>query len=427
MKKVIFFLAAFSFIAVSCTKEGFEPFGDAESRGRIKVVKDFDGSIVPMNESFQISGKAAALSYTYRAYAEPPFVNSVRTNATSVVEIDNYVFVAWHTLDQPYGGSICAYELTGGTDYVFRERVDFRDTDWHDIAAERNGATYTLYLAGQRNPDSSGYLLQEHEGAVVGKMEYKAGATTKFQIPTYEELPLPSYGANGIELTDNGKYIVVAGNGKGNAGLTNGGIYQGSIAFDNISDKKDLVDGEFIDQADFTNTATHEYAVLERSSPTEITMYAFNKVQGNDIKQFKKKSHPVAASDLERNAIAWENDTTVLMALGRNGVWSFIDVPGQQVSIQQVNALGSSAVGIDVDPVNKIVYVAAAEGGLHVLAGYGYNGGVLINDYDLIGKFIPPTNNPFPGQFDVKDVAIHNQDKLTLATGRGGVFFVDKN
>lgn len=425
MKKVMYLLTAFSFVAVSCSKEGFEPMDNDPTvdEGRLTVVTgaDLDGGIVPMNETFTLSGKAAALSYTYKVYAESPIVNGLQTAATSVAASGNFVFVSWHTEGAPVGGAISAYEFNG-TDYSYVARVDFDDSDWHDIAVSTSGSDVTIYMAGQRNPDSSGYLLSTHKGAVVGKLVFNDGGATKFDIANYEEIPLPSYGANGVVLQGSNA-VITTGNGTGSSSNT-GGVYQINTTFDFVDaayEDADFTDGEFL------TIANSEIYALDREGSSNVELHNASSVAGL-VSGAAKIEAAVSTLDNERNALSDYSTTSnsgVLAALGTNGIYH---APYALGSFSQVASLGSAALGVSHDAGNELIYVAAGGGGMHVLADEDYaTGKALISEFDLVGKFIAPTNAPFNSNFVCKDVNVYNTSEIAIASGNGGMFFVEQN
>lgn len=425
MKKVMYLLTAFSFVAVSCSKEGFEPMNNDPTvdEGRLTVVTgaDLDGGIVPMNETFTLSGKAEALSYTYKVYAESPIVNGLQTAATSVAASGNFVFVSWHTEGAPVGGAIAAYEFNG-TDYSYVARVDFDDSDWHDIAVEASGSDVIIYMAGQRNPDSSGYLLSSHKGAVAGKLVFNDGGSDKFDIVNYLEIPLPSYGANGIVI-DGSNVAVITGNGTGSSSNP-GGVYRIDANFDYVDNQDNITgfaDGEFI-----TEDGTGSLWALERSGASTVNIYT-----GDNPSNMSAVHATAAVSTLdnERNALSTYitttggASTTILAALGINGIY---EVVGGALNAEA--SLGSAALGVSHDATNDLIYVAAGGGGMHVLADLDYaDGKALIDEFDLVGKFIAPTNAPFNSNFVCKDVNVYNTSEIAIASGNGGMFFVKQN
>lgn len=431
MKRIVPIILAASFAAVSCSKDSLDSSQDGE---RIKTHEgsSIAGQFHSLNESFEVKNKdAAALKYTYRAFAEPPMINGIRTNATAIQEHGDYVFVTWHTVNQPYGGAISAYRYDFVADeYSYVSRVDFVDTDFHELFVKDNnsGPGFHVYVTGQRDPDASGYFLDEHEGAIVGRITFTPGSGVWDPL-SYEELPLPGLAGNAVNWKGM-EVIVVTGNGIGGASAmtADNGIYRLDLDLTNVAtaqDKAELTDGEYV--AKNTFGAPHaDYAVLERTSPSEIRLMSFD--VGEDLTTYAMgggagATFPSSASNVERNAITWASDNVVLMALGSDGLVSY-DFGANMFNME---ANVGAASGVAVDDMNKLVYYAAGDGGLYVLAGVGYPGGVLIDDFDLIGKFTPPTSGNLPGQFDVKDASIFQGDKLALAGGLGGVYFVNKD
>ena len=430
MKRILIASTLLSVGLISCNREINEDVTSNDSN-RLTTVSgsELESELTEMNESFAISGKSTSLSYSYKAYAEPPQINSIRTNATSVTSIRDVVFVTWHTLDAPYGGAISAYKLDNGTGkYVYTARVDFIDTDFHEAVAAINPGlgTYEVFAVGQRDPDQSGYLLNGHKGAIVGKISYDY-INDVFNTADYKELPLPSYGANGI-ITSGGKYYIVTGNGNGgDPTFQQGGLFVTDYNLTNVSEAANLVDGEFIVANQFTaSTSSLDYSVLERNDGDKVSVYYQKNTSAtvNNAYLGAADATQLGLSDIDvdRQGMDYLNDSTVLFALGSNGLYSYDPTNGFQLQ----SNLGS-ALAVEVDDASKIIYYAASEGGLRVLAGDGYPGGALINNYDLIGNFVPPTGGSFPGQFEIKDISIYLVDNIALATGLGGMYFIQKN
>lgn len=434
MRKSILYFAAFSFLAVSCNKEGFEPMTNDPTvdEGRMTMVTgaDLDGGLVPMNEAFTLSGKASSLSYTYKVYAESPFINGTQTSATAVADEGEYVFVAWHTEGQAYGGAISAYKYNG-TDYYYVGRVDFDDTDWHDIDVIKDPSSddYYIYVAGQRNPDSSKYLLSSHKGAVAGCIAFCPGAAKLYGIAGYKEIPLPSFGGNGLYI--DGAFAtrsIVVGTGNGTGSTSNaGGVFRINTDFDFVTEQNNIA----TEDVEFVGTDGTNVVVLERESATTVKLSVDG---GNDITSFAAgTAETITALDLERNDmhVGALGTHDVLLALGKTGVYG-ADAGTGAITTPAAASLGSAALGVvyhDDDDANEdLIYVAAGGGGVHVLASDDYaTPRALISEYDLVGKFVAPTNAPFNSTFTAKDVSIYLNDKIAVATGEGGVFFIDKN
>jgi hypothetical protein len=279
MKKLLFIGLGLSLGLTSCNREDSGTDANLSQADRVVSYEasDLVGGLVEMNESFAIAGKASSLSYSYKAYAEPPQVNGIRTNATSVFDIRDVVFVTWHTLNSPYGGAITAYKLNTSTGkYVFTDRIDFVDTDFHEATGSINtgNGTYEIFAAGQRDPDASGYLLSSHNGAVVTSIHYDY-INDAFDASTIKELPLPSYGANGI-IAAAGSYYVVTGNGNGNSGVNAapGGIYKTDYALTNVAAAFSLNDGIAVTRDPSGASATGaSIAYADRKTNTEFDIY----------------------------------------------------------------------------------------------------------------------------------------------------------
>lgn len=424
MSKSIYYLAAFSLLALSCAKEGFEPIANnpALDPGRLTLVTgaDLSGGIVPINETFTLSGKVEHVSYTYRVYAEAPIVNSLATSATSVASAGPYVFVSWHTEGQAYGGAVSVYKYSG-TDYYYVARVDFDDTDWHDLSVKAQGADYHIYLAGQRNPDSSAYLLNNHKGAVAGQLVFNQNGSSVFKIDDYKELPLPSFGANAVVLVG-ADVFVCSGNGTGSASPA-GGVYRINSTFDFV----DLANsGTLMNDVEHIATDGSELIALNRATSTAVNLQT---ALSTTLAYTAGSNLSIQKIDNERNALEANASGTYsrLVALGKSGVYG-----SNGLSLNLVKSLGSAALGIvyhdDAEANEDLIYVAAGAGGVQVLSSADYAAPrALVNEYDLIGKFIAPTVAPFNSNFEAKDVAIYLDDKIAIASGDGGVFFVEKN
>ncbi len=389
------------------------------------------GGLLEMNESFAITGKASSLSYSYKAYAEPPQVNGIRTNATSVFDIRDVVFVTWHTLNSPYGGAITAYKLNPSTGkYVFTDRIDFVDTDFHEATGSINtgNGTYEIFAAGQRDPDASGYLLSNHNGAVVTSIHYDY-INDAFDASTIKELPLPSYGANGI-VAAAGSYYVITGNGNGNSGLSSapGGIYKTDYALTNVAAAFSLNDGITVGRNPIGSSPTGaSIAYVDRKSDTQFDIYTGDYIDnspGGDLGTVGGNPTTTvnATGDVERSGLAFETTSSFgslpLFALGEAGLY---DQGGNLIADY------GTCLSVAYDDGAKVVYYAGGDGGLYVLAGYDYRGGALIGTHDLIGNFTPPTGGSFPGQYDIKDVSVYGSENIALATGLGGVYFIKRN
>ncbi len=435
-KKVILGLLAVSVGMASCNRDEDAVSSQGEPVRTVHYTpQQIESQLQQLNESFQISGKSAVnLEYSYKAYAEPPRVNSIRTNATSVSAINDMVFVTWHTLNAPYGGALTAYKLNSSTDkYEFTDRIDFLDTDFHESATHRNAGngTYELAATGQRNPDASNYLLSGHKGAVVTRVDYDY-INDAFVETSVKELPLPGYAGNSI-VSAGESYIVITGNGTGStAAADQGGVYRTDYDLTNISEAMSLNDGLslLVHPGTLTTTTSANLTILER---TGANSYAYDALTADNNPGVLAGSFSPAFSfnasvgtDVERAGMCWAVGSTgssthgdsLLFALGDAGLYS---------AGSGLVANHGAALSVAYDQGARAIYYAGGTGGLSVLAGGGFDGGALINTFDLIGKFTPPTNGSFPSDFDIKDVSVYGSRNIALASGLGGMYFIRRD
>jgi len=463
MKKIVLLLMAGSFL-LSCNRDLSYMDNEAiveDNRIQLKTGSEVRGELITLSDNFTINSKAgSALSFTYQNFAEAPHFlaytdelngglatgTSNLGQATSVTANGEMVFVTWHLEGSKYGGAISAYKMVGGNGgYQYTGRIDFEDTDWHEAAVNRNTLTgnYEIFAVGQRSPSTSGYVLNGHRGAVVGKVLYDYINDEFVLASSYKELPLPGYGANGI-ISSAGKYYIVTGNGTGT--ITNearSGIYVTDYNLSNVAESMTITDGIFIKENPFTaNSASVDFAVLDRTGTDKIqvrtnmnTAQTVSNSMSFTIDYYNGSG--INSLELERGGMAfvpytYSGNTVVsteyIMALGQAGIYS--------KNHRKINNGVNYCLSLTHDPTTRVIYAAAGEQGLKVIAGNGYDGGVLINGYDLIGHFVPPTNASISG-FNVKDVSVYSSNHLALAVGGtdasgnsprgGGVYFVRKS
>lgn len=458
MKKLVYFLAAGAFLA-SCNRE-VSTAQDTDFADRISVIPSLElsGDLKQMGESFTVNGKAAhTMVYTYTNFAEAPTSlayteelagglstgTSNLAQATSVTANGEMVFVTWHLEGARYGGCISAYKLSGGT-YHYTSRIDFDDTDWHEAEVNRNTATgnYEIFAVGQRSPSSSGYVLNEHRGAIVGKVLYDYINDEFRGHGQYKELPLPGFGANSI-ITSAGKYYILTGNGIAtNTTDARSGLYVTDYNLTNVAESMTITDGIFVESDPFSSSTSNvDYALFDRTASDQVQIrrgmntsqtvsnsmaFTIDYINGSGIPSLERERGGMAFIPYSFSG-STVTGTEYLLALAEEGLYAqYTGHIRNQVSY---------CLAVEHDPSAKVIYAAAGEQGLKIMAGHGYNGGALINAFDLVGHFVPPTNSFIAG-FNVKDVSIYFSDYIAVAVGgtnsngtsarRGGVYFVRK-
>lgn len=446
MKKLLFGLSAVALLA-SCNRdvEATEPTGG----DNLAVVSGMQ--IVDMNEGFTITGKSAAtaLNYTYINYGFPPNVGGVDLEAVSSVSIRDVVFVTWHALDLDGGGdpitvgALSAYKYNTSTGkYEHKHTISFNDAEYYEAVANMNSATgmYEVFAAGQRDPDASGYLLANHKGAVVTRVDYNY-ITDQWDLSSKRELPLPSSAATGIAAAA-GAYYVTTGNGTG-AGPNIGGVYRVDYNLTNVSAAQSLTDALAVETHPGVTPPSANMTFLWRDG-SQLNVdynYTVNQTLHANV-GYPFNSAPLTADgsivsgigadiDDERFDITFTVNTgtttsldSIIIAAGDNGMYLASDLSTAKASYGYCYSTA-------YDPGAGVVYYCSGEGGVYVIATAAF-GGVLSSDWDLVGIFAPPSNTTIggttlPTNFDIKEINVYQSNKLTLAGGIGGVYFMELN
>lgn len=451
MKKITFFLAA-GLLLASCNRDTTDVTADGVTSNRTDVVhfnqSDLDGMLIPMNQSFNISAKAATqLNYTYRAYAEPVTIGGHTMAASAIYAEGDMVFVTWHSKSGPIdpgassslAGSICAYKQSGIGQYTFTDRIDFTDADYHEITAHTNTTTghIEVFAVGQRNVLNSGYLLAGHNGAVVTRVDYDY-INDEFWEPGVSELPLPGVSANDIEAGASHLYIVT-GNGEGGS---DGGVYEVDRSLNQVKKVNNtLKDGvAIIADPTVTSASSSWMYVMDRDASDKYTIYNFVTTYGGGSStswasnlNFISDGTIASSIDFERSDLTWaqwrlgasNSADSLIVSAGLNGIYTAGSGPN---GISSVKDLGP-CLSTTFDPGLSVLYYADGDDGVYVLAMDGFEGGALINTYDIIGQFAPPTGGVFPATFLIKEMTVYQTRNLALAAGEAGVYFLqrDKN
>jgi len=418
---------------------------------------DLTGQLVNMNDTFLLNNKAGAapLSYTYRAYAEPvTFPNLLGGNdilsASAIFSINDVVFVTWHNTNSDFGGAICAYKQSGIGRYTFMDRVDFPDASYYELSASVNNNTgyYEVFMVGQRDQASSRYLLADHAGAVVTRVDYDY-INDEFWEPSAKELPLPGVSANDI-VAAAAHYYVITGNGIGNP---DGGLYQidRSMTFVEKGDQLSIDDGISLMVNPLTQNVTPgasssaDIYTLDRSgSEYRIKSISVNYDYVTDQTNFSSLSAytsstgiTMGTNDGERGDLTWAQGSSsgasstdsLIIAAGVDGIFEAGSSSG--ASFNPVANFGP-CLSTEFDAGSGLLYYADGADGVKVLA----MGEYVVNSpttslYDVIGNFVPPTaangNLNLPNTFYIKEIALYRSRNIALATGDAGVYFLQKN
>jgi hypothetical protein len=420
-------------------------------------IGELAGQLINLNDTFVLNNKngAAPLSYTYRAYAEPVTFPTLgggnqTLSASAIFSINDMVFVTWHTTQTTYGGAICAYKQSGIGRYTFMDRVDFPEASYFELSASTNNQSgyYEIFMAGRRDPSSSNYVLADHRGAVVTRIDYDF-LNDEFWESSAEELPLPGFAANDI-VAAAAHYFVITGNG---AGTDEGGLFQIDRSM-SVVEKGDLfnIDDGIAVIVDPTtqlvtpgSSSSADVYTLDRSGSDyrikkASISYDYTSDQTNFIglsSYSQNGAVAMATSDGERGDLTWAQGSSsgsatdsLIIAAGADGIFS-----NGASSGADFNAVANfgPCLSTEFDPGSGLLYYADASDGVKVLAmgGYVANAGAGVNLYDVIGNFVPPTsasgNTNLPTSFYIKEIALYRSRNIALATGDAGVYFLQKN
>ncbi|MCR9153494.1 MAG: hypothetical protein NXI09_05245 [Bacteroidetes bacterium] len=417
---------------------------------------ELQGQMIALNDTFVLNNKTGSvqLEYLYRAYAEPVTFpasggGTTTLSATAIYAINDMVFVTWHIPSATYGGAICAYRQSGIGRYTFTDRVDFPEADYFELAASENPGDgyYEVFMVGQRDPDASNYVLENHSGAVVTRIDYDF-INDEFWEASAKELPLPGPAATDI-VAAAAHYFVITGDGSGGS---IGGLYQvdRNLGMVEKADQVSIDDGValIIDP-----TSQNVNAGIN----SDATIYALDRSGGNyrisrasvsydyttDQTNFvglspysDNSAGPVISPiDDERGDLTWAQGSgaavsktdSLIIASGYEGIFEAGSTMGG--SFNTATNFGP-CLATEFDPSLGVLYYADANDGVRVVAMGAYASGNTLNEYDLIGNFVPPTDNNagtvLPSTFYIKEIALYRSRNIALATGDAGVYFLQK-
>ncbi len=357
MKK-IFALAGAALIIASCSKETNEALPQ-DQRIRSYSQNELKGQLeqVDIDMPF-INGKTNALSYTLRAVAEPPIINGVNTNATSVTKVGNLVYVTWHTVNTSHGGAISVYDVGTPGAISYQGRVDFIETDFHQGAVEGT----SLYLVGQRDRNGGAYddQLPWWGGSIFGKLTLDGSGLL---TTTYAEIPTSGFASNGLAAAGSNVYDIITGDGSSR-------LYRVDGSTMTITDSSNLATGVFTDGEFIITDGSNVYALDGDKSGTNSRLISYT--TGANLNAMNilagsggvtAQSVPFSSTGVERNAMAIDASTNTYLAMGANGV---IKVTSGGAVTQHYDAVGGTSQGVSVDETNARLYIAQGEQGLFV-------------------------------------------------------------
>lgn len=516
MKKLVFLLAGGMFIA-SCNRDQstLAPAGTSdESQMNLEHYEksDLDGMITPMNQNFGFNAKGDALvqqlNFTYRGWAEPVRLDLSKSDlwptaptGTQFVELaaaaawaqNDLVFVAWHAhqvggkntgvenFNAPgdlLGGAITAYKQVGIGQYEFTDRIDFYDMDAYELYGARNEAdgNYEMIIAGQRSQKASGYLLNDHAGAVVTRINYDY-INDEFFEGSIRQMPLPGVAAT--DVTGAGKMFfatteningrsTTSNSGTAQSGIFefdrsltnvaaahmgNGGAYQyWSIAFDPQTRTASSSDLFALNVSNFQRFSPSWVLANER---TNWNGAAPTNVSSGFVSNINDRMDITIATSADNPFTPLNPSDALARGLGNRIFFSGPDMPLYVVNegagtISTVSTIASrptigEVYSTEYDAGLDVLYCAMAGNGsapstgkaIKVLALSEFaKVSPLIDEFDVVGEFVAPALGAkitswgaswTPDLEDSKELIVFGSRNIAIAGGNEGVFFVQRD
>jgi hypothetical protein len=536
MKKITLFVAAVAVLA-SCNREDALTTQSGGIAGNLNV-RNFEKSelqnmITPMSQSFGFNGKAAATqaNYTYRSWAEPVQLNLnlsniegtgalndgtssgvvtafVNLSAAAAWAVNDMVFVVWHAATNGgapdalinanahnvnknaagaagplVGGAITAYKQVGIGQYEFMDRVDFYDADYHELIGDVNAGAqnYEIMMAGQRAMSTSGYVLADHNGAVVTRIDYDY-VNDEFWENSLRELPLPGTSANDVVGAARRFYVTTGGSG---VLAVQGAVYEFDRNMSNINKGSQLQTGFSgralaIDNRIKKNTSSNPniedtddlFVLSTNGAPKNVNLHEAAIFWNGVTTDFGTLSGSVVAVGpsamahnlLERAdiTIASSDDnpfTTGVDPIIRTHARTFLTLNFENAGGSAASSLYSldvsgtglaaipnigNAISTEYDRGLDVLYVAMAGGGkaIKVIALDQFaTQSAVVDMYDVVGEFADPAlaaqtvnfytsglaNSFTPTIQDVKEITVYGSRNIAVAAGFSGVFFIQRD
>lgn len=383
MKKLVLGIVGLSMLTWSCTEERLVIL-DQEAN-RFKTIENQE-TLAPRLEVFNtpvyLRGKSASASFTHVATVLPPTVSGTVVGATSVSKQGNYVYVAYNTTGENYGGSIDVIDVSVPNAPVLVSQLIATDVDFHEVYTENN----YLFYGGQRDLASSNYPdTNGHAGAVAGRFELSGGLLTARN----KEQPYKGFAINSI-TRHGGRFHMISGN-------RNGGIITAKWGFDIDNTPKSQV---HFDGGQFIARDGSDIVALQ-GQPGQSTILHYYDYQTTQAGDAVKYTLPYDITDLDRNGIdVYQGDAYI--AMGEDGL-VIVDL---QSGNHQQHYYSTTDVAKGVAVSKNFVFVANG------------NDGLVIADRNNIKL---PQIGGYDINEDANDVIYDPSGWVFIAQGNGGL------
>jgi hypothetical protein len=431
-------------------------------------------------------------------------------SASAAWSVNDMVFVVWHAADpgtglnstahnvngvgKPLvGGAITAYKQVGIGQYEYMDRVDFYDADYHELygAVNASSQNYEIMMAGQRAQTTSGYVLADHAGAVITRIDYDY-VNDEFWENSFRELPLPGTSANDVVGAARRFYVTTGGSGgvaergsvyefdRNMQNINKGAYLEPSYSGRAIAIDKQMkganplapsvselnTDELFVLGTDASNVVLYQETIeflgvnstnWDFSFSTDNVLDAATSLQPHNL--LERADITIASSDdnpfttgvdpinrsLDRIFLTLPYDGTG--GSGTSSVYNLKDDLNGDTKLNPIDNIGN-AISTEYDPGLDVLYVAMAGNGgagemaIKVIALDNFaDQSAVVNLHDLVGEFADPGlqnlpvtyytgNSPAtftPNIQDVKEITVFGSRNIALAAGSQGVFFIQRD
>jgi hypothetical protein len=325
---------------------------------------------------------------TLVAEIEPPRVNGVALQATSVSLNDGYAYISYNTAGEAYAGGVDVVRVNSGMDPEIVSSVVYDSADVHSLYY-RDG---DLYLAESASEPEGSLAVVERMRVENGKLQHKARERTF----------LNSFAITAVTVQED-KVFATSGN--------TGGLHVLSRETFEAGSSIEADDARWVD-------ADESRVVVVQGMPGRISVYDKAKLALIGLWSFAGADIPEAKTTVRLVG------GKALIAAGTGGIQLMNLETGKivgSVAAPEIKGMSASqTVANAADGAGDLIYASNGEAGVYAIQASG-------NLEDLTGdKEVELTSLgrlAFEGLESVNHVAFDG-NILVIATGRGGVKIV---
>jgi hypothetical protein len=329
-----------------------------------------------------------SFTMTLVAEIEPPRVNGVALQATSVSLNDGYAYISYNTAGEAYAGGVDVVRVNSGMDPEIVSSVVYDSADVHSLYY-RDG---DLYLAESASEPEGSLAVVERMRVENGKLQHKARERTF----------LNSFAITAVTVQED-KVFATSGN--------TGGLHVLSRETFEAGSSIEADDARWVD-------ADESRVVVVQGMPGRISVYDKAKLALIGLWSFAGADIPEAKTTVRLVG------GKALIAAGTGGIQLMNLETGKivgSVAAPEIKGMSASqTVANAADGAGDLIYASNGEAGVYAIQASG-------NLEDLTGdKEVELTSLgrlAFEGLESVNHVAFDG-NILVIATGRGGVKIV---